>query len=163
MKSLRGCLFYIKGAQLFMEPSWMVYSLGPSWTQFDVLQKVLKGMHVESFKLSSPRTNRRMLETKSKPKHPIMTWGVNRLHHRCWSALERHWNGTQLHTLDTAVRWAKSMTWNALSPIVGVATKLYANGVKLTKKAFAKLASRLQRTAGVEWWSVRIVPHPCIQ
>ena len=103
------------------------------------------------------------LETKSKPKHPIMTWGVNRLHHRCWSALERHWNGTQLHTLDTAVRWAKSMTWNALSPIVGVATKLYANGVKLTKKAFAKLASRLQRTAGVEWWSVRIVPHPCIQ
>ena len=102
-------------------------------------------------------------QSKSKPKHPIMTWGVNRLHHRCWSALERHWNGTQLHTLDTAVRWAKSMTWNALSPIVGVATKLYANGVKLTKKAFAKLASRLQRTAGVEWWSVRIVPHPCIQ
>ena len=82
---------------------------------------------------------------------------------RCWSALERHWNGTQLHTLDKAVGWAKSMTWNCLCPIVGVATKLYANGVKLTKKAFAKLASRLQRTAGVEWWSVRIVPHPCIQ
>ena len=39
----------------------------------------------------------------------------------------------------------------------------YANGVKLTKKVFAKLASRLQRTAGIEWWSVRIVPHPCIQ
>ena len=44
---------------------------------------------------------------------------------RCWSALERHWNGTQLRTLDKAVGWAKSMTWNALSPIVGVATKLY--------------------------------------
>ena len=82
---------------------------------------------------------------------------------RCWSALERHWNGTQLSTLDKAVGWAKSMTWNALSPIVGVATKLYAKGVKLTKKEFAKLASRLQRTAGVERWSVRIVPHPCIQ
>jgi len=82
---------------------------------------------------------------------------------RCWSALERHWNGTQLHTLEKAVGWAKSMTWNSLSPIVGVTTKLYANGVKLTKKAFAKLASRLQRTAGVEWWSVRIVPHPYIQ
>ncbi len=82
---------------------------------------------------------------------------------RCWSALERHWNGTQLRTLDKAVGWAKSMTWNALSPIVGVATKLYAKGVKLTKKEFAKLASRLQRTAGVERWSVRIVPQPCIQ
>jgi len=31
----------------------MAYSLGLSWTQFDVLQKVLKGMRVESFKLSS--------------------------------------------------------------------------------------------------------------
>jgi len=31
----------------------MVYSLGLLWTQFDVLQKVLKGMRVESFKLSS--------------------------------------------------------------------------------------------------------------
>ena len=82
---------------------------------------------------------------------------------RCWSALERHWNGTQLRTLDKAVGWAKSMTWNALSPIVGVATKLYAKGVKLTRKAFAKLSSRLQRTAGIERWSVRIVPHPCIQ
>jgi transposase len=81
---------------------------------------------------------------------------------RCWSALERHWNGTQLCTLNKAVGWAKTMTWNALSPIVGVAIKVYAKGVKLTKKAFAKLASRLERTIGIEGWSVRIVPHLCI-
>ena len=82
---------------------------------------------------------------------------------RCWSALERHWNGTQLCTRDKAVGWAKTMTWNALAPIVSVATKVYAKGVKLTRKAFARLASRLQRTAGIERWSVRIVPRPCIQ
>lgn len=82
---------------------------------------------------------------------------------RCWGALEQHWNGTQLRTLDKAVGWAKSMTWNTLSPIVGVAIKLYAKGVKLTKKAFAKLASRLQRTAGIERWSVRIAPQPYTQ
>ena len=82
---------------------------------------------------------------------------------RCWGVLEQHWNGTQLLTLDKAVEWAKTMTWNALSPIVCVATKLYSNGVKLTKKAFAKLASRFQRTVDVERWSVRIVPHPCVQ
>lgn len=82
---------------------------------------------------------------------------------RCWGVLEQHWNGTQLCTLDKAVGWAKSMTWNTLSPIVGVAIKLYAKGVKLTKKAFAKLAPRLQRTAGIERWSVRIVPQPYTQ
>ena len=82
---------------------------------------------------------------------------------RCWSALERHWNGTQLRTLDKVVGWAKSMTWNALSPIVSVAIKVYAKGVKLTRKAFAKLATRLQRTAGIERWSVRIVPYQIIQ
>ena len=82
---------------------------------------------------------------------------------RCWSSLEQHWNGTQLQTLDKAVAWAKSMTWNSLSPVVHVSTKLYANGVKLTKKAFAKLASRLQRAAGIKWWSVSIVPRPCIE
>lgn len=82
---------------------------------------------------------------------------------RCWSSLERHWNGTQLQTLDKAVAWAKSMTWNSLSPVVHVSAKLYATGVKLTKKAFAKLASRLQRAVGIEWWSVRIVPQPCME
>ena len=82
---------------------------------------------------------------------------------RCWSALERHWNGTQLRTLDKVVGWAKSMTWNALSPIVSVAITFYAKGVKLTRKAFAKLATRLQRTAGIERWTVRIVPYQSIQ
>jgi hypothetical protein len=221
-----------------MEPSWMVYSLGLSWTQFDVLQKVLKGMRVESFKLSSPmsmlkanheKRRRCSVGTKASVKlgsfsrggltrneteakasdHDmggtsvtpcgILEIGSNQLfiefvsgpctsdtfadqlndwwelrkethtnvktimidldngpeisshrtqfmarmiefadkqnliielvyyppYHskynrieRCWSALERHWNGTQLHTLDKAVGWAKSMTWNSLCPIV---------------------------------------------
>ena len=61
---------------------------------------------------------------------------------RCWSALERHWNGSPLRTLDKAVGWAKSMTWNALAPIVGVATKIYAKGVE----------PRTMRIAGPAIW-----------
>jgi len=35
---------------------------------------------------------------------------------------------------------------------------------RMTSESFRKeLAEQLQRTAGVEWWSVGIVPHPCIQ
>ena len=29
---------------------------------------------------------------------------------RCWGILENHWNGTLLMSIDTALRWAKTMT-----------------------------------------------------
>ena len=49
-----------------MEPSWIVYSLSPLWTHFDVLQKVLLGMHVEFFKQWSPMSTQRAVHVKRK-------------------------------------------------------------------------------------------------
>ena len=82
---------------------------------------------------------------------------------RCWGVLEQLWNGTQLSTLEIAFAWAKSMTWNGISPIVDVVTKVYAKGIRLTKSVFARLASYLHRTEGIERWSVRIEPRQTVR
>ena len=34
---------------------------------------------------------------------------------RCWGRLEEHWNGEILNSINKAVEWAKSMTWNESS------------------------------------------------
>ena len=34
---------------------------------------------------------------------------------RCWGILENHWNGTLLNSIDTALEWAKTMTWRGVS------------------------------------------------
>ena len=78
---------------------------------------------------------------------------------RCWSSLERHWNGTQLRTLEDVIRWASSMTWKGISPIVETISTQYAKGVKLTKQAFAALSHRLHRSLGIEKWSLTITPE----
>jgi hypothetical protein len=37
---------------------------------------------------------------------------------RCWGILEQHWNGTQLKDVETMLKWAQSMTWKGIHPIV---------------------------------------------
>ena len=37
---------------------------------------------------------------------------------RCWGILENHWNGTLLESVETALNWAKTMTWKGIHPIV---------------------------------------------
>jgi hypothetical protein len=79
---------------------------------------------------------------------------------RCWGILEEHWNGTILRTTETMLNWAASMTWYGVSPIIRRLEGVYKKGVKWTKKAFAPVAARLQRTKGIEKWSVVIQPNP---
>jgi len=77
---------------------------------------------------------------------------------RCWSSLERHWNGTLLIDVDTVVKWAKTMSWRGLTPIVQLATATYERGKRIGKQAFATLAKRLQRSQTLPRWSVVIEP-----
>jgi transposase len=44
---------------------------------------------------------------------------------RCRGTLERHWNGTQLRTIQDALNWASSMTWKSVSPAVEFIDKIY--------------------------------------
>jgi hypothetical protein len=75
---------------------------------------------------------------------------------RCWGILERHWNGTLLGSVAQALRWAATMTWRAIHPLVREITTAYQRGVRLTKAAFAPFAKRLIRSPTLPKWSLCI-------
>lgn len=77
---------------------------------------------------------------------------------RCWGILERHWNGALLTTVADVLRWAGTMTWRGLRPIVRETAAVYERGVRLTKAAFRPIAVRLTRSAALPKWSVTIRP-----
>ncbi len=78
---------------------------------------------------------------------------------RCWGVLEQHWNGTLLSSVATTVRWAGSMTWRGIRPLVREITTTYQRGVRLTKAAFRPFAQRLIRSATLPKWSLCIRPQ----
>jgi hypothetical protein len=75
---------------------------------------------------------------------------------RCWGILESHWNGTLLNSIETALSWAKTMTWRGVRPIVHLLEGVYERGVRLTKKEFKPFAERLKRSPGLPKWSLVI-------
>lgn len=77
---------------------------------------------------------------------------------RCWGILERHWNGALLSTVADVLRWAESMTWRGLHPLVRETTTVYERGVRMTKTAFATIAERLIRSPTLPKWSLTIPP-----
>jgi hypothetical protein len=76
---------------------------------------------------------------------------------RVWAALEHHWNGALLDSVDTVLRFAQTLTWKGQHPIVQLVTGVYQTGVKLVKKAMAVYEARLQRLPGLERWFVDIL------
>ena len=77
---------------------------------------------------------------------------------RCWGILERHWNGALLGSVADVLRWAGSMTWRGLRPLVGELVGAYERGVRLTPAAFRPIAARLLRSETLPKWSVTIRP-----
>ena len=77
---------------------------------------------------------------------------------RCWGVLERHWNGALLSSVADVLRWAGSMTWRGLRPLVGELVGTYERGVRLTEAAFRPIAERLTRSPTLPKWSVTIRP-----
>jgi transposase len=78
---------------------------------------------------------------------------------RCWGVLEMHWNGTLLDTIEKALKWAGTMTWKGLHPLVRLLDVVYEKGVKLTKKALKPYAQRLERCDELPKWYVVIQPQ----
>ena len=79
---------------------------------------------------------------------------------RCWGILENHWNGTLLDSTDTVLKWASTMTWKGISPIIQLLDKAYEKGVSIAKKAFRKIEERLHRNEVLPKYLVRIQPTP---
>ncbi len=64
---------------------------------------------------------------------------------RTWAVLENHWNGSILDEVETALKFAQTMTWKGKNPVVKLVTQTYDTGVKLTKKAMSKIEGQIQR------------------
>lgn len=77
---------------------------------------------------------------------------------RCWGRLEQHWNGSILDTVDTVLRFAETMTWKGVHPVVECVTTTYKTGVKLTKAAMTLVEAQVTRLPQLERWFVDIVP-----
>jgi hypothetical protein len=75
---------------------------------------------------------------------------------RCWGALERHWNGTILNSVNTALEWMKTMTWKGNTPIVHFLDKTYERGIKLTKKEMKKYNDKIKRSMTLPRWDIVI-------
>jgi hypothetical protein len=59
---------------------------------------------------------------------------------------------------ETAVKIAKNMRWKGKHPVVTLVTKIYEQGVKLTKNALANYEKVIKRMEGLEDWFVEITP-----
>jgi len=77
---------------------------------------------------------------------------------RCWGILENHWNGTLLDSVETVLKWAATMTWKGLPPVVQLLERTYEKGVRVAKKAFRAVTERLQRDTALPKYCVRITP-----
>lgn len=77
---------------------------------------------------------------------------------RVWGALEQHWNGSLLDSVDAVCNFAATLTWRAQPPVVKLLTKAYHKGVRLSQSAMQQLEKRLHRLDGLKKWFVSIHP-----
>ena len=52
---------------------------------------------------------------------------------RCWGVLENYWNGEILDEIETALRFAETMTWKGKHPHVELVPDTYRTGIRLTR------------------------------
>jgi transposase len=77
---------------------------------------------------------------------------------RCWGILEQHCNGELLDTIDSVLKFAATMTWKGVHPVVELVTTTYQAGVKLAKAAMEVVEMQLTRAPELGKWFVDIVP-----
>jgi len=77
---------------------------------------------------------------------------------RCWGILEEHWNGEVLNSIEKALKWAGSMTWKGIKPVVKFLEKTYEKGIGLSKKEMRVYEKRIKRSEKLPKWDVTIEP-----
>jgi len=75
---------------------------------------------------------------------------------RCWGILESHWNGAILSSIDVALKWASTMTWRGVPPLIEMVEGVYERGVTISRKAFRPILDRLVKSKTLKKWNVKI-------
>ena len=78
---------------------------------------------------------------------------------RCWSALEKKWNGVFLTGLKVVLQCALRMTWKGLHPTVKRLHGTYPDGVRVAAKEMKQYEARLQRSATLPKYDITIKPR----
>ena len=78
---------------------------------------------------------------------------------RCWSALERKWNGVLLTGLKVVLQCALRMTWRGVHPTVKRLHGAYPDGVRVPVKEMKQIEARLQRSATLPDYDITIKPR----
>jgi hypothetical protein len=78
---------------------------------------------------------------------------------RCWSALEKKWNGVLLNGLKVVLQCALRMTWKGLHPAVKRLHGEYPDGVRVPAKEMKQYEARLQRSATLPKYDITIKPR----
>ena len=76
---------------------------------------------------------------------------------RCWGALENHWNGAILDSVNTVLEWIKTMTWRSNPPIVHFLDKTYKKGIKLTQGEMKKYYDKVYRSTTLPRWNLAVL------
>jgi transposase len=77
---------------------------------------------------------------------------------RCWSSLQKKWNGVLLKTWSAVAACARRMTWKGVHPTVEQITGNYPNGVTVNAREMKTVNARLQRSTQLPVYDITIVP-----
>jgi hypothetical protein len=78
---------------------------------------------------------------------------------RCWSSLQKKWNGSLLTCWEIVADRARRMTWKGAHPTVTRLETTYAEGVKVPKAEMRTYATRLQRSPTLPKYDIIIKPQ----
>jgi len=79
---------------------------------------------------------------------------------RCWSALEKKWNGVLLNGLKVVLQCALRMRWKGQHPSVKRLHGAYPDGVRVPAKEMKQVEARMQRSATLPDYDITIKPRP---
>jgi transposase len=78
---------------------------------------------------------------------------------RCWSALERKWNGVLLNCWEVVLRCARRMRWKGRHPTVERLDGTDPDGVRVPAREMKLIEARLQRSATLPKYDITIKPR----
>jgi Rhodopirellula transposase DDE domain len=77
---------------------------------------------------------------------------------RCWSALEKKWNGVLLNCWKVVLQCALRMRWKGRHPTVKRLHGTYPDGIRVSAKEMKPIEARLQRSATLPKYDITIKP-----
>jgi hypothetical protein len=81
---------------------------------------------------------------------------------RCWSALEKKWNGVLLNCWEVVLQYALRMRWKRRHPTVKRLDGEYADGVRVPAKEMKAIEARLARSATLPKYDITIKPRATV-